>query len=252
METKTCITCLKEKLITDFSFRKDCNKYCNSCKKCKCIIAKKYYKKNKEKVKAYQKEYSVKNKGKIKEKNKKYYKLNKEKILKKNYKRRENNPSYQRSNYLKNRNDRLAYAQKYRAREDVKDRRNEMRKKRLKEDVCYRLSCRASSSIRKYLKKNKCNKNGDSFFKKVGYTVEDLKIHIESQFEDWMSWDNWGVYKINGKRVWNIDHVIPQHKFYYESMDDDQFKKCWALKNLRPLCALENIKRNYEESDEKY
>jgi len=46
------------------------------------------------------------------------------------------------------------------------------------------------------------------------------------------------------KRTWNIDHVIPQGATIYESMKDPNFKKCWALENLRPLDAIENIKKS--------
>ena len=34
--------------------------------------------------------------------------------------------------------------------------------------------------------------------------MKDLKNHLESQFEDWMNWNNWGIYSPN---LWddNID-----------------------------------------------
>jgi hypothetical protein len=74
---------------------------------------------------------------------------------------------------------------------------------------------------------------------------EDLKQHLESKFEDWMNWDNYGKFN-NNKRTWNIDHIIPQAVFPYDSMDEHNFKKCWALENLRPLEALENLKKGNE------
>lgn len=52
-----------------------------------------------------------------------------------------------------------------------------------------------------------------------------------------MSWDNYGTY-------WELDHIIPRFKFYYESYDDEQFKQCWALSNLRPLTIKENRERD--------
>ena len=80
------------------------------------------------------------------------------------------------------------------------------------------------------------------------YSIEDLRKHLENQFEDWMTWDNWGKY--NSKTwddnnqstwIWQIDHIIPQSSLPYFSMQDDNFKKCWSLDNLRPLSAKENI-----------
>lgn len=43
----------------------------------------------------------------------------------------------------------------------------------------------------------------------------------------------------------NIDHIIPQSALLYNSLEHPNFLKCWALENLRPLDARENIlKRN--------
>ena len=73
METKTCIKCNVEKNITEYSFRKDTNKYRNHCKLCMYERDKDYKEKNKEKIKQYQKEYR-----------KEYQEKNKEKIKKRN------------------------------------------------------------------------------------------------------------------------------------------------------------------------
>jgi hypothetical protein len=63
-----------------------------------------------------------------------------------------------------------------------------------------------------------------------------------------MNWNNYGIYYTNlwndndpSTWVWNIDHIIPQSKLPYTSMEDDNFKKCWALDNLRPYSAKQNI-----------
>jgi hypothetical protein len=69
-------------------------------------------------------------------------------------------------------------------------------------------------------------------FSKLPFTIEELRLHIESQFEPWMSWDNYGE--------WQIDHIVPQAKFTYSSTDDASFRECWALSNLRPLDAFAN------------
>ena len=51
-----------------------------------------------------------------------------------------------------------------------------------------------------------------------------------------------GSFDINQK-TWQIDHIIPQSKLIYESLDDENFQKCWALENLKPLDTLENLKK---------
>jgi hypothetical protein len=48
-----------------------------------------------------------------------------------------------------------------------------------------------------------------------------------------MSWDNVGK--------WHIDHIIPLSSFRFTSMDDPEFRAAWALSNLRPMWATENI-----------
>ena len=63
-----------------------------------------------------------------------------------------------------------------------------------------------------------------------------------------MNWNNRGIYKVNTWQdndvstwKWNIDHIIPQSCLPYTSMEDDNFKKCWALENLRPYSAKLNV-----------
>jgi hypothetical protein len=55
-----------------------------------------------------------------------------------------------------------------------------------------------------------------------------------------MNWDNWG----SGKGKWNIDHRKPDSLFNYKSIEDEEFQECWALSNLQPLDAMENIKKS--------
>jgi 5-methylcytosine-specific restriction endonuclease McrA len=71
----------------------------------------------------------------------------------------------------------------------------------------------------------------------VGYTVGSLAKHLESQFDDKMSWNNYGKY-------WHIDHIIPKSWFSYEDVKDKDFQKCWALNNLQPLEAMKNLSKN--------
>ncbi len=64
-----------------------------------------------------------------------------------------------------------------------------------------------------------------------------------------MNWENQGIYNINtwddndsSTWTWQLDHIIPQSKLPYTSMEDENFQKCWALENLRPYSAKQNIK----------
>jgi hypothetical protein len=120
-------------------------------------------------------------------------------------------------------------------------------KKWAKTKIEYMVRLRVSHLIRSHLKKSGSSK-GASSFSKLGYTPHDLRLHLENQFEPWMSWDNYGHYRVadwddNNKSTWKwqIDHITPQSKTPYDSMDHPNFKMCWALSNLRPLSAKENV-----------
>ena len=74
--------------------------------------------------------------------------------------------------------------------------------------------------------KNK--KNEQHWEDLVPYNLQQLKEHLESQFDENMTWDNYGEY-------WEIDHIIPQGLFNITNYTDREFQICWSLLNLRPL-----------------
>jgi hypothetical protein len=78
-------------------------------------------------------------------------------------------------------------------------------------------------------------KSGQQWEKLTGYTLEQLKTHLEKQFKDGMTWENYGK--------WHIDHRIPIKAFTFEKPEDVSFQLCWSLKNLQPLWASENFKK---------
>jgi hypothetical protein len=92
-----------------------------------------------------------------------------------------------------------------------------------------RLSVAFSGNMRHSLKGNKSGNHWETL---VNYTVTDLRKHLEKQFNDGMTWDNYGK--------WHIDHITPVSAFNFDKPSDMDFKRCWALSNLRPLWAKEN------------
>ncbi len=82
----------------------------------------------------------------------------------------------------------------------------------------------------------KGNKGGCHWETLVGYKLDDLKYHLQKKFLPGMNWGNYGM--------WHIDHIIPISAFNFEGPEDIDFKRCWSLKNLRPLWATENIKKH--------
>lgn len=85
----------------------------------------------------------------------------------------------------------------------------------------------------------KTNRSGHCWESLVGYTLEDLKQHLESLFTEGMNWSNQGV----GYGKWNIDHIIPKSRFKFNSPNDPEFKECWSLSNLQPLWSSDNIRK---------
>lgn len=91
-----------------------------------------------------------------------------------------------------------------------------------------------STSISRFIHEKKGGRRWQDL---TGYSLDKLIEHLESEFEEGMSWDNYG-------KLWHIDHYIPLSKFEFESFEDLQFKKAWGLSNLRPLRADLNMKKS--------
>lgn len=100
------------------------------------------------------------------------------------------------------------------------------------------------ASIRNYGFQNDQTINlNKAIFAYLPYTANQLKQHIESLWEEWMSWDNYGRFNPEHK-TWQIDHIIPQSKLSFSNFEDENFQKLWALSNLRPLETIANIKKS--------
>jgi hypothetical protein len=116
-----------------------------------------------------------------------------------------------------------------------------------KHDPLYILRRRVSIAVNRQIKKQGNSKGRASILTYLPYTIQELKNHLESLFEDWMTWDNYGQYNVKtwddddpATWKWSIDHIIVQSDLPYSSMADENFRKCWALSNLRPLSAKQN------------
>jgi len=114
------------------------------------------------------------------------------------------------------------------------------RSKRNRRKVGYRKNMSSSKKLLRrmsngILRSLRCKKSKRRWQTLVGYTVGDLKKHLESLFQPGMTWDNYGI---NG---WHIDHVFPQSRLVMDGPDDPTFKFCWSLLNLQPLWSDDNI-----------
>jgi len=161
----------------------------------KSAADKRYVAKNKGKIKEYHKEWSNKNRVHLRKTHKSWRDSNKDHIDK--YKR-----DYERN--------------------------------RRREDPKYRLGARTRTAVYTCLKERNVAKYR-STFDLLGYTLEELMIHLEKQFTEGMTWDNYGE--------WHVDHKIPMTSFNFETVEDREFKLCWCLDNLQPLWGPDNLSK---------
>lgn len=119
-----------------------------------------------------------------------------------------------------------------------KKKKNKINKYEYNNNPLKKISSNISSSMRNSLKSNRLSKNGRHWENIVGYSVQELKEHLEKLFKPGMNWRN------KGKNGWHIDHRIPINFFQYNSTDDVEFKYCWSLNNLQPLWEKDNVRKN--------
>lgn len=208
--TKICSMCGVEKLKEgNFYLRNDSQKYRDECIECRSLRNKEYRKNNKEELREKEKQKYIKNKKQIQIRCKEYREKNKE---------------------------------------TIKKSKNEYEKQRKQSDFTFKLRKSVAKTIRYYLQHNGSKKNGQSILGFLPYTIEELKVHIESLFEPWMSWDNWGSYNPEtwddndpSTWTWSLDHKTPQSDLPYDSMEHPNFLKCWDFSNLRPYSAKQNV-----------
>ena len=212
METKRCNKCGAELPATEEYFHKHKGSkdgLRNDCKKC---------------IKEYHKTYYIENKEYINARNSNWWNNNREhgKIL--------SAKCYQNNRNRKNEQNKIW-------KDENRERVNELSRKRMNEkykaDLTFRISSNISCSIWRSLKGNKKHKRWESL---VGYNIEQLKEHLEKQFKPGMTWENYGE--------WHIDHRRPIASFNFTTSEDPEFKECWALENLQPLWAEDNLKKN--------
>ena len=241
MKTKICSKCKIEKDVCEFFTDKSKKEgVYPSCKVCK----KQYFSNNDVKIKDYQqkrrmnnpdygkqfreknpdyvKNYYINNRTKMIDSVKKHYFKNKETILPKN---RERALKYYYENIGIIKEKRKEYDKNNR------EKRNNYISDRKLNNPIYRLSHIVRNRIKQFLKTNNITKKNTTF-DIVGCTPEFLKEHLEIQFNNGMSWDNYGN--------WHIDHIIP---LSLAKNEEEVYNLC-RYTNLQPLWAEDNLKKS--------
>lgn len=145
------------------------------------------------------------------------------------YKDKEKQKEYRRESYKNN----LEYYRKYH--QGHKKERNEYERNRYKIDLKFNITKRISKEIRDYLKGSK---NGRHWEDLVGYTSNELIKRLKKTMPEGYIWADYLKNRLH------IDHIIPTSAFNYSSPENPDFKKCWALGNLRLLPKKENLNKH--------
>jgi hypothetical protein len=207
---KTCSRCQEKLPLTEFRANaRYADGFVTWCKPCSAAYRKEHYKKNKNKVLAQNAEWYAANKGKHNAASAANYRADPERHQERVKAARARRPDHYR---MLNR---------------------EKRRKTLAERIDYRLRSRISSQFRYCLATGKGGRTSESL---LGYSIDELRVHLERQFLKGMSWENMGE--------WHIDHIIPLASFTITAPDDPELRRAWALTNLRPLWAQDNMKKS--------
>jgi hypothetical protein len=209
---KYCNKCKEEKEVSEFYKRKrgeGISGYLHICISCSRTTNRDYIKsdkpfdkkeymknyrcKNKQKLKNYMDDWRKDNADDIKEKRKEYYQNNKVEIKNKNY---------------------------------------DYTKVRKKKDPLYKLTLSIRSLILISFK-NQFTKKSKKTVEILGCSFEEFKVHLESQFDENMNWENHGTY-------WHMDHIKPISlaKNEKEVFDLNHYT------NFQPLFWLDNLSKS--------
>ena len=220
--TKTCSICHRE--LTLENFRKDRTRkdgFHPWCKECQRIKRKESRNNNEIAKEGERRRHKKYGQGKGKETQRKYNQLPKMKAYCKRYRESEaGRKSYERSR-LKSKES--GYQKRY-------------AKEKWDNDIEYRLVKLLRGRVRATITKG-CK--SAHTLELLGCSIDELKVHLEQQFEPGMTWDNC--------HKWHIDHIIPCA--YFDLTKEENQRICFNYRNLQPLWARDNSAKQAKVPD---
>ncbi|MBA7512983.1 hypothetical protein ES705_04992 [subsurface metagenome] len=222
---------------------------------------KQYYIKNRERIKEKVNKYRLNNPEKIKEMSKQHRKNNAEHIKQYRIKNKEKTKEYNKQRRIGKEEELKEYSKQWRIdnkekqkkywkqyRIDNKEKireyhinnrehRNQCMIKRRKTDLKFNLNYKMGRNIGKALKANKAGRHWESL---TGYTLAELIKQLNKTMPKGYTWQGFL------SRELHIDHIIPIVAFNFTKPEHIDFKRCWALSNLRLLPAKENLSKHYK------
>ena len=200
---KVCNVCKKQNPLDNFykdKTRKDGLDH--KCKLCCKNKNKKWAEKNNERVKENCKKWREENREYVNAKMREWKKENPDKVYKVNKKYTDSN------------------------REKIK----EDLKKRKQSDLLFRFSTNVRANIKNSFKRGTNQFRKDARTETIlGCTIEEFRVHIENQFKEGMTFENYGE--------WHLDHIKPISL----ATTKEEVKDLCHYKNYQPLWAKENL-----------
>ncbi len=206
MNTKICTKCKQEKVVSCFSklpTKKD--GLHSNCRECRAASHRAWYNKNREHCIQYATQRA----------------------------KTETAVARRKEQYQENRDEVLANNRIRRQSTHAKKLANENRRRLYNSDISFRMAVNLRTRIRKAMKGTSKSKTTLDF---LGCSMEAFKVHLESQFVDGMTWENYGFYG------WHIDHKRPCASF--DLSDAAQQRTCFHYTNLQPLWWRDNLSKN--------
>lgn len=178
------------------------------------------------------------------EKKRAHYQANRERIAAKCRADYAKNPepfkAAARARHHKNRDHNLQRSREYREKnlEALNARRRPRARAQYRErygiDLIFTLKHRMRALVGVSLKKRQRSRRLEE---SLGFTLDELRSHLEALFVEGMNWEAFMRGEIH------VDHKIPIAFFAPSCVDSPEFKACWALENLQPLWAQDNLKK---------
>lgn len=223
MSSKLCNKCNIEKPLDNY--HKDKSKkdgYKNYCKLCQKSYSDMFYEKNRDKIIEYSLNYEKNNLDKISHKKKIRMKLwgEKNKERRKNYNREYN--IINRDKIKKHKN-------------DNKDSFNRKRRENRNSNILIRVKNNIRTSIYLSIRRGGYTKRTNTY-KILGIDYNGFLRYIESKFENWMNWDNYGKYNGEHNHGWDFDHIIPVSS----ASTEEDLISLNHYTNFQPLCSKVN------------
>jgi len=249
IETYICSKCKIEKYISEFGVAKDrTSGHRSQCKECvrlyelankdRIRIRKQQYREtNKEAISAKRKKYHLDNRDKAIQ----YYNENKDHILEVKSEHRKSNPEHyaiKNKEYQKSNLDKFSKAGKkhyLKNKTAIQVKHSEYNRTRRNSDPVFKFRCGIRNAVKQsFIRTN--NKKVSSSTEILGCSMDFFRSYIESRFEPWMTFDNYG--KCNGTENfgWDLDHIVP----ISSAKTIEDVVRLNHYTNFQPLCSYIN------------